>query len=103
MAQNLKENHWTRDAKCGFSKELLTYHILEVEKAKAICKECPVQVECINWVAEIDGTFISAETSLYDRLLMQWKRIDDVNGNNFAGSSRYISKIVRRVRETVRS
>ena len=101
MARNLVNVHWTRKALCKFDKKFTSFHIDDVIESKSICNDCEVQVECIVSNAESDGTFISAGLSKYDRLLLQWKRVDDSHEGNFRDSSTYISEVVRRTRKTI--
>lgn len=103
MSTNLAKNHWTKQAACKFDKKFLSFHIDAVNEAKEICESCEVQVECIIWTEEIDGCFISAGTSKYDRLLIQWNRVENIDETNFRGSDRYVRKILQRVRQTIRS
>lgn len=103
MSRNLSKVHWTKDALCKFDKRFTSFHIDDVKFAKSVCAECTVQVECIMANAEIDGTFISAGLSKYDRLIMQWKMVNDENESNFRDSSVYVSEVVRRVRKTLHS
>jgi hypothetical protein len=76
VADNLKDNHWTRDAKCKFDKKFLSFHIDDVREAKEICRTCTVQRECMMFAEEVDATFIAAGTSRYDRLVKRWKRVE---------------------------
>lgn len=103
MSENLKESHWTREAKCNFDTRFLSFDLDEVEKMKSLCSSCPVKQECIKWTEEIDGHFVSAGTSRYDRKVLQWKRIDDVNESNFRGSDFLVSEVLRRIRTPIRS
>lgn len=103
MSSDLRKVHWTKDALCKFDKRFTSFHINDVTYAKVVCAKCPVQVECIIANAEIDGSFISAGLSKYDRLMIQWRRVDNENESNFGDSSVYVSEIVRRVRKALRS
>jgi len=103
MSSNLKKVHWTKDALCKFDKKFTSFQVDEVNEAKSICANCTVQVECIFANAETDGTFISAGLSKYDRLLIEWKRVNNTDEGNFRGSSTYISEVVRRARKTIHS
>ncbi len=103
MAEKLSGNHWTKEAACNFDAKFLSFDIEVVKECKAICENCPVQFECIQWLAEMDGHFISAGLSKYDRLNLQWKRVETVEESNFRGSEYYISDVVRRVRKTLYS
>lgn len=103
MSQNLKKVHWVKDALCKFDKKFTSFQIDDVTEAKSICAKCTVQVECIAANAEIDGTFISAGLSKYDRLVLQWERVDDKDASNFRSSSFYVSEVMRRVRKTLHS
>lgn len=99
MSQNLKKVHWTKEALCKFDNKIfLSFNQDEVEEAKQICKDCPVQKECILAAADVDSHFVSAGTSKFDRLMMQWKRVSSLDESNFAGSERYLSEILRRIR-----
>ena len=101
MSKNLRKVHWTKDALCKFDKKFTSFQIDDVVDAKAVCSGCTVQVECIMANAEVDGTFISAGLSKYDRLLIQWEKVDDEHEGNFRDSSVYVSEVVRRVRKTI--
>lgn len=103
MSRNLKKVHWTKDALCKFDKKFTSFHIDDISFAKSVCSECTVQVECIIANAEIDGTFMAAGLSKYDRLLIQWKKVSEQDESNFRDSSVYISEVVRRVRKTLHS
>lgn len=103
MSTNLSKVHWVKDALCKFDKKFTSFHIDDVNEAKSICQNCTVQVECILANAEIDGTFISAGLSKYDRLLLQWRRVSSKNDKLFGDSSAYVSEVVRRVRKTLHS
>lgn len=103
MSGNLKKVHWTKDAACKFDKNFTSFHIETVNECKKICGTCSVQVECILANAENDGSFVSAGLSKYDRLVLQWKRVDDVNESVFRDSSVYVSNVVRRVRKAIYS
>jgi len=101
MSKNLAKVHWTKDALCKFDKKFTSFHINDVEEAKSICSKCTVQVECIIANADVDGTFISAGLSKYDRLLIQWKRAESKNEENFGDSALYVSEVMRRIRKTL--
>lgn len=103
MPQDFKNVHWTRDALCKFDKKFTSFHIDDVNFAKSVCERCSVQVECIIANAEIDGTFMSAGLSKYDRLLIQWKKVDSEDEGSFRDSSVYVSEVVRRVRKALHS
>jgi len=98
MSKNLTKIHWTKDALCKFDKKFTSYHIDDVVEAKNICGECPVQVECILANMEVGGSFISAGLSKFDRLILQWKRVEDLSESNFEDDSVYVSVVMRRVR-----
>jgi hypothetical protein len=83
MAQNLSNNHWTRAAACNFDTNLMSYHIDDVDDCIETCRSCSVKKECFDWVVEIDGHFVASETTRYDRLLTQWKRVKDLSEHNF--------------------
>ena len=76
MSKNLKKVHWTKDALCKFDKKFTSFHIDDINFAKSVCQNCTVQVECIIANAEVDGTFMAAGLSKYDRLLIQWEKLD---------------------------
>lgn len=103
MSKNLLRVHWTKDALCKFDKKFTSYHIDDVTEAKSICSNCTVQVPCILANEDADGSFIAAGLSKYDRLLIQWKRVEDESERNFGDSSEYVSVVMRRVRETFSS
>ena len=103
MSANLKKVHWTKEALCKFDKKFTSFHIDDIQEAKSICEGCQVQVECIVATAETDGSFISAGMSKYDRLLLQWKRVESANEASFRDSSAYVSVVLRRVREAISS
>jgi hypothetical protein len=103
MSQNLKKVHWTKDALCKFDKKFTSFHIDDITFAKSVCKDCTVQVECIIANAEVDGTFMSAGLSKYDRLLIQWEKVNNEDGESFRDSSIYVSEVMRRVRKTLPS
>jgi len=98
MSKNLRKVHWTKDALCKFDKKFTSFHIDDVSEAKSICAECQVQVECIIANAEVGGSFISAGLSKFDRLMLQWKRVEDDSESNFEDDSVYVSVVMRRVR-----
>jgi hypothetical protein len=98
MSKNLKKVHWTKDALCKFDKKFTSFHIDDINFAKSVCQNCTVQVECIIANAEVDGTFMAAGLSKYDRLLIQWEKVDSENEGNFRDSSTYVSEVVRRAR-----
>lgn len=83
MASNLKDNHWTRDAACGFEKDFLSFDQAVVYNCKTICARCPVRQKCDEWVNEIDGHFVAGGKSRYDRLMDKWKRIEVERESNF--------------------
>jgi hypothetical protein len=98
MSQNLKKVHWTKDALCKFDKKFTSYHIDEVTEAKSVCEQCTVQVECIMANMDVNGSFISAGLSKFDRLILQWKRVEDESESSFRDDSVYVSVVMRRVR-----
>lgn len=84
MSNNLKEEHWTRGAKCDFDPSIhFSYIKKEQDKLFVKCVTCPVKKECKDWVEQIDGHFNAHGTTRYDRLLSKWKRVKDLNGSNF--------------------
>jgi hypothetical protein len=101
MSKNLEKVHWTKDALCKFDKKFTSFHRDDVLEAKSICEECTVRVPCIMANAEVDGTFIAAGLSKFDRLILQWKRVEDENESIFGEDSVYISVVVRREREAL--
>jgi len=98
MSRNLAKVHWTKDALCKFDKKFTSYHIEDVFEAKGVCDQCTVKVECIIANAEVNGSFISAGLSKFDRLMLQWKRVEDNSESNFEDDSVYISAVMRRAR-----
>lgn len=98
MSRNLRKVHWTKDALCKFDKKFTSYHIDDVAEAKSICEQCSVQVECIMANMEVSGSFTSAGLSKFDRLMLQWKRVEDENEPSFGDDSVYVSVVMRRVR-----
>lgn len=98
MSRNLRKVHWIKDALCKFDKKFTSFHIDDVTFAKSVCENCTVQVECIIANAEVDGTFMAAGLSKYDRLLIQWEKVDSEDEGNFRDSSTYVSEVVRRAR-----
>lgn len=98
---DLDKVHWTKHALCKFDRKFTSYQIDDVNEAKQICSDCKVQVECILSTADNDGEFVSAGLSKYDRLLLQWKRVENESESSFEDSSAYVSVVVRRVRKTL--
>lgn len=101
MSKNLKKVHWTKDALCKFDKKFTSYHINDISEAKSVCEKCSVQVECIIANAEVNGSFTSAGLSKFDRLMLQWKRVEDESESNFEDDSVYVSAVMRRVRKAL--
>lgn len=95
MSRNLKKIHWTKDALCKFDKKFTSYHVHDVSEAKSTCSQCSVRVECIIANAEVNGSFISAGLSKFDRLMLQWKRVENESESNFEDDSVYVSIIMR--------
>ena len=98
MSKNLVKDHWTREAVCGLDTKILTNVPEEIDAVKRMCKSCPVQAECIKWTEELDGSWISAGTTKYERLMLQWKRVEKENESNFRGSEVYLREVLRRIR-----
>lgn len=101
MSRNLARVHWTKDALCKFDKKFTSFHIEDITESKLICAECSVQVPCILANEDTDGSFMAAGLSKYDRLLIQWKRVEEESESNFGDSSRYVSVVMRQVREVI--
>jgi hypothetical protein len=99
MSRNLSRVHWTKDALCKFDKKFTSFYIDDVNEAKSLCAECSVQIPCILANEDTDGSFTSAGLSKYDRLLIQWKRVENTSERNFGDSSLYVSVVMRRERE----
>lgn len=54
----------------------------EVERARAICEECPVQIDCLLWVMQFDQHQMSgiwAGTTQRQRVEIQTKRNRAIN------------------------
>jgi hypothetical protein len=83
MSQNLKENHWTKDAACNFDKKLLSFHIDDDAENKKRCRSCPVLKDCEKWIGEFETFIFAAGKSRYDRLLGSWGRVDRLDESNF--------------------
>ena len=62
----------------------VSYNLQKIEYAKAGCAKCPVQTECASSAALEDEVFgVIAGMSEFDRRVRSWKKVTDINGNNW--------------------
>lgn len=62
----------------------LSYNLQKIEYAKTGCMKCPVQNECVDSAALEDEVFgVIAGMSEFDRRMYSWKKVNDINGNNW--------------------
>ena len=92
------DDNWPAKALCKNDPKFTSYHIDDVSKAKKICEQCSVQVECILATAMNGGVHVSAGMSHYDRLMLQWERARNDGDEIFGDSSIYVSEVLRRQR-----
>lgn len=79
--------NWIDRAVCRKDKNndyWLSYDLKKIEYAKVGCAKCPVQKECIAKAALEDEVFgVVAGLSEFDRRMHSWKKVTDINGNNW--------------------
>lgn len=94
-------SNWRKDAACrsasGVDRRFISFNQDEVNEAKAICATCPVSVDCIKWAIETNSEFVAAGTSLYDRILMQWREVKTEDESNLRGSEFVLSGVLSRL------
>lgn len=62
----------------------LSYNLQKIEYAKTGCTKCPVKQECLSTAALEDEFYgVVGGLSEYDRRLRLWKKVNDINGNNW--------------------
>jgi hypothetical protein len=63
----------------------VSYNLEKVKYAKNGCANCSVHNECIQsaYVEDDEPIGVIAGLSEYDRLLSKWKKVSDLNGNNW--------------------
>ncbi len=89
--------NWTTQALCKKDPRFTSYELSEVNEAIKICKSCEVQKECAEYTAKSGGLFVSAGTDRFDRLMLQWQRIENVNDSILQGDHVALREILRRV------
>lgn len=79
--------NWTDRAICrndDHPEYWVSYNLQKIEYAKAGCIKCPVQKECISTAGIEDEVFgVIAGLSEFDRRMHLWKKVTDINGNNW--------------------
>ena len=62
----------------------LSYNLDKISYAIDGCNKCTVKRECLLYNMELDNPMgVIAGTTEFDRLLLKWKKADDLNDNNW--------------------
>jgi hypothetical protein len=74
---------WYSSALCKDeeAKVFMSHDPEGIAKAKSICRDCTVKVQCKKQYFFIDC--VAGGTTLYERLVESWKRIEDETESNW--------------------
>lgn len=79
---------WTSRAICHQSdnrKYWLSYDVHEISHALDGCSICKVKKQCAESYADVDYFVgVVAGTTEFDRLMSKWKKVVDVNDDNWS-------------------
>lgn len=71
----------------------------EIDRAKAICKECPVRVECfMNMWNTGDFYGVNGGISEFEYLQLTWKEVSSEKSNNRSRASGVLKGILQKIR-----
>ena len=80
--------NWRDNAVCSNdsnSSFWVSYNLNKIQYAKKGCGTCKVHKECIqsSYIEDDEPIGVIAGLSEYDRLISKWKKVSDLNGNNW--------------------
>jgi hypothetical protein len=79
---------WLQKAVCHNDKNSnywLSYELNKIEYAKNGCAKCTVKKQCLlnSDISDKETAGVIAGISEYERKLKLWKKVNDINGNNW--------------------
>jgi hypothetical protein len=95
------KNNWKDKALCLGHPESniwFSYKKSDIDRAKSICKKCPVRVECFMSAWE-SGDFygVYGGVSEFEYLSMTWKEVENEKQNNRTRSNRVLKGILQEI------
>ena len=96
------QSNWKEEALCFNHPELsiwFSYKIEDVDRAKNICKKCPVRVECFMSMWNTGDFYgIHGGATEFEYLSMTWKEATNEKQSNRTRSDRVLKTIVQGLR-----
>jgi hypothetical protein len=95
------KNNWKEKALCLGHPEgniWFSYKKSDIDRAKSICKKCPVRVDCFMSAWE-SGDFygVYGSVSEFEYLSMTWKEVGNEKQNNRTRSDRVLKGILQEI------